>query len=310
MRVSRIRVRRRIRTAATTGVVLALLLAGCGTGGDGGDPPTDDVQAVSPSEDVSGDLEALEDEFDARVGVVAIDLQDGRRVEHRGDERFGYASTLKGFVAAALLDATDEEDRGERVEWSQADIDAAGYSPVTEEALGEGATLDELAEALVRESDNTATNLVLDRLGGPSGLEEVLRQAGDDETNVDAVEPGINDVTPGDPANTTTPAAFADLLGSIVEGSWLEPADRDQLLDWMSGNATGDPLVRAGAPDGWTVADKSGGAGPRRGDVALVMPPGREPIVLVVLTERNDLSADYDDALIAETAAVVLGALD
>lgn len=310
MEESKDRNRRRVRAAAATSVVLALLLAGCGTGGDGGDPPTDDAAAGTPSEDVSGDLEALEDEFDARVGVVAIDLQDGRRVEHRGDERFGYASTLKGFVAAALLDATDEEDRGERVGWSQADIDAAGYSPVTEEALGEGATLDELAEALVRESDNTATNLVLDRLGGPSGLEEVLRQAGDDETNVDAVEPGINDVTPGDPANTTTPAAFADLLGSIVEGSWLEPADRDQLLDWMSGNATGDPLVRAGAPDGWTVADKSGGAGPRRGDVALVMPPGREPIVLVVLTERNDLSADYDDALIAETAAVVLGALD
>lgn len=304
------RSRRRVRAAAATGVVLALVLASCGTGEDGGDPPTKDAQAVSPPEEVSTDLAALEEEFDARVGVVAIDLEDGRRVEHRDAERFGYASTVKAFVAAALLDATDETRRAERVEWTQADIDAAGYSPVTQEALEEGLTLDELVEAAVRESDNTATNLVLDRLGGPSALEEALRSAGDEETNVDAVEPGINDVSPGDPANTTTPAAFADLLGSIVEGAWLDPTDRDQLLDWMSGNATGDPLVRAGAPDGWIVADKSGGAGPRRGDVAVVEPPGRDPIVIVVLTERNDLAADYDDALVAEAAAVVLGALD
>lgn len=297
------------RAVLVAGAVSALALAGC-TSGDGRDPQATSVPSSASAEAVSGDLAELEDEFDARVGVVAIDLEDGRRVEHRDDERFGYASTIKGFVAAALLDATDESDRAERVEWSQADIDVAGYSPVTQESLGEGLTLDELAEAAVRESDNTATNLVLERLGGPSALEEALRSVGDEDTNVDAVEPGINDVVPGDPANTTTPAAFAALLESIAEGDWLESADREQLFDWMSGNATGDPLIRAGAPDGWTVLDKSGGAGPRRGDVALVRPPGREPIVLVVLTERNDLAADYDDALVAEVAAVVLNAMD
>lgn len=309
MRDAPARRRRVVRDAAAAVLLSVLVLAGCSTGG-GEDPEVEEGPTTGPVVDVSGDLGALEERFDARVGVVAIDLQDGRRVEHRGDERFGYASTVKAFVAAALLDATDETAREEQVEWTQTDVDAAGYSPVTKESLAEGLTLDELAEAAVRESDNTATNLVLERLGGPSALEEALRSAGDEETSVDAVEPGINDVTPGEPANTTTPAAFAALLASIIEGGWLDEADREQLVDWMSGNATGDTLVRAGAPDGWTVADKSGGAGPRRGDVALVMPPGREPIVLVVLTERNDLSADYDDALVAEAAAVVLGALD
>ncbi|GAA2074450.1 class A beta-lactamase [Aeromicrobium halocynthiae] len=298
-----------MRNAVAVALLPALVLAGCATEG-GEAPEAEGGPTTGPVVDVSGDLGALEERFDARVGVVAVDLQDGRRVEHRGDERFGYASTVKVFVAAALLDATDEVRRGERVEWSQADIDAAGYSPLTQESLDEGLTLDELAEAAVRESDNTATNLVLERLGGPAGLENALRSAGDEETSVDAVEPGINDVTPGEPANTTTPAAFAALLESIAKGDWLESADRERLFDWMSGNATGDPLIRAGAPEGWIVLDKSGGAGPRRGDVALVHPPGREPIVLVVLTERNDLSADYDDALVAEAAALVLGALD
>lgn len=308
MRDALARCRRGMRNAVAAALLPALVLAGCSTGG-GEAPEAEKGPTTDPPMDVSERLTLLEERFDARVGVVAVDLQDARRIEHRGDERFGYASTVKAFVAAALLDATDEGRRGERVEWSQADIDAAGYSPLTQESLDEGSTLDELAEAAVRESDNTATNLVLERLGGPAGLENALRSAGDEETSVDAVEPGINDVTPGELANTTTPAAFAALLESIAKGDWLESADREQLFDWMSGNATGDPLIRTGAPEGWIVLDKSGGAGPRRGDVALVQPPGREPIVLVVLTERNDLSVDYDDALVVETAAVVLGAL-
>jgi beta-lactamase class A len=77
----------------------------------------------------------------------------------------------------------------------------------------------------------------------------------------------------------------------------------------MSGNATGDTLIRAGAPDGWVVADKSGGAGGIRNDVAVVTPPGRAPVVVTVFTTRNDPDARYDDALVARAAAIVLGAL-
>jgi beta-lactamase class A len=89
----------------------------------------------------------------------------------------------------------------------------------------------------------------------------------------------------------------------------LSAEDRALLLDWMSGNATGDTLVRAGAPAGWSVADKSGGAGGIRNDVAVVTPPGRDAVVLSILSARNDPEADYDDALVARAAAVVLGAL-
>jgi len=57
------------------------------------------------------------------------------------------------------------------------------------------------------------------------------------------------------------------------------------------------------------VADKSGGAGGIRNDVAVVTPPGRAPVVVTVFTTRNDPDARYDDALVARAAAIVLGAL-
>ena len=275
-------------------------------------PAPAETPAEGPAVDqavVDAALAALEAEFVARVGVQAIDTGDGRVVEHRADERFGFASTLKLPAAAVLLDRTTDAELAEVVRWSAADVEASGYSPVTSEHVADGLPLGEVAEAAVRQSDNTAMNVVLERLGGPAGLDAALAELGDDVTSVDRTEPGLNDVVAGDPRDTTTPAAFATLLRAVAVDDALDPDDRATLLEWASGNATGDALVRAGAPEGWVVADKSGGAGPIRDDVALVTPPGRAPIVLVVLTTRDDPAAAYDDALVARTAEVVLAAL-
>lgn len=306
-------------TAAVLALALPLALGGCTVtdlavpaARSAGATSTADVRATPALVDRAGveaELAALETEFGARVGVQAIDTGDGRVVAHRADERFGFASTLKLLAAAVLLDRTTDAELAETVHWTAADVEAAGYSPVTSEHVADGLTLGELAEAAVRQSDNTAMNLVLERLGGPSGLDAALAELGDDVTSVDRTEPDLNDVTAGDPRDTTTPAAFARVLRAVAVDDALGPDDRATLLGWASGNATGDALVRAGAPEGWVVADKSGGAGPIRDDLALVTPPGRAPIVLVVLTTRDDPAADYDDALVARTAEVVLGAL-
>ncbi|MBC9735356.1 class A beta-lactamase [Nocardioides marmotae] len=256
-------------------------------------------------------LAALEERYDARVGVSLLDTGDGAAYSYRGDQRFGFASSVKVLVAAELLRRTGSAERAELVRWTQDDVDAAGYSPVTEAFVGRGLPLLRLAEAAVRESDNTATNLVLERLDGPAGLTRGLRGRGDTTTVVADDEPGLNEVSPGSPANTTTPDAFVADLRALLGPEWLTDADRRLLLGWMSGNPGGDPLIRAGAPAGWRVAQKSGGAGPVRNDVAVLTPPdGRAPVLLAVLTTRLDPTAPYDDALVADAAEVALGALE
>ncbi len=300
------------RTAIGATVVLLLALTGCSTTPEAAGPqpePTQETTETAPV-DVSAELRDLETEFAARVGVSALDTGSGSTVEYRAAERFGFASTLKLFAAGELLRQVPAEERNTVVTWTEADVAAAGYSPVTGSRVDTGLTLAELAEAAVRESDNTAMNLLLDRLDGPAGLERGLAELGDTTTRVADVEPGLNEVVAGNPANTTTPEAFTAALGALLAPDPLPAADRELLLDWMSGNATGDPLVRAGAPAGWEVADKSGGAGAIRNDVAVVTPPGREPILLTVLTEKEDPAAEYDDALVARAAGVVLTALE
>ncbi len=283
----------------------AMTLSSCsGTAG-----PADATASTPASREVSADLAAIEEEHGVTIGVSAHTADATANIEYRADDRFGYASTVKTFVASALLSALSPAERSATVTWTQAEIDAAGYSPVTSAHVADGLTLDELAEAAVRESDYTATNLVMQSLGGPEAVQAHLRLLGDDSTVVSQREPDLNTVVPGQDVNTTTPAAFASALREAFEGDVLSAAGQDTLMDWMSGNATGDALIRAGAPPGWIVADKSGGAGGIRNDLAVATPPDGEPVYLAILTTTDDPDADYDDVVIEETARVVLAAL-
>ncbi|MDP4333390.1 class A beta-lactamase [Curtobacterium sp. A7_M15] len=312
-----------MRATAPLAVAAVLVLSGCSGG-----TPTSVTTTRTPSQSptstpsptasigateqatVDRTLAALEQEYDATVGVVATDTTTGETVGYNGERRFGYASTLKVFAAAQFLREVHGAERDTRVRWTAADASAAGYSPVTSEHVDDGLTLAQLAEAAVRRSDNLALNLVLDRIGGPAGLDRALAELGDRTTEVVHDEPALNTIEPGSTADTTTPAAFATALATVLDGRTLGRSDTALLERWMSGNATGDTLVRAGAPDGWTVADKSGGAGGIRNDVARVTRPDAGPIVIAVLTTRNDPERAYDDALVAATARTVLAAFD
>lgn len=290
---------------AATAPELADSDAGSPAGIPSSTAPSPDFDSV-----VEADLIGLEQEYDATIGVVAVDTATGESVSYGGDRRFGFASTIKVFAAAQLLRSVQGPERHELVRWTAEEAEAAGHAPITSQHVDDGLTYAQLAEAAVRFSDNAALNLILDRIGGPAALDAALAERGDTTTEVVNDEPTLNEIEPGSTEDTTTAAAFTASLRTIFDGSTLSEADRALLLDWMSDNRTGDTLIRAGAPDGWVVADKSGGAGPIRNDIALVTPSGHEPIVLTVLSARRDPDADFDDTLVARTASIVLNALE
>ncbi|WP_306213831.1 class A beta-lactamase [Actinoplanes sp. RD1] len=247
---------------------------------------------------------ALEQEFDARLGVYALDVTTGREVGHRADERFAYASTHKALTAGALLARTTPAGLDELVTYRRADLVA--HSPVTEQHVTGGISIGAAAEAAVRVSDNTAANLVLAELGGPAGFESALRRLGDTVTEPARVEPALNEARPGDERDTSTPRALAGDLQRYVLGDALAAEDREVLTDWLTGNATSATLIRAGVPAGWRVAGKSGGGGyGTRNDIAVVWPSPGHPLVLAVLSRRDTEDAEYDDALIARAATAV-----
>jgi hypothetical protein len=90
-------------------------------------------------------------------------------------------------------------------------------------------------------SDNTATNLLLGVLGGPEGLTAWLRSIGDDTTRLDRMEPALNEARPGDPRDTSTPAAMAATLSRLALGDVLRAEGRARWLGWLEANTTGGP---------------------------------------------------------------------
>jgi beta-lactamase class A len=266
--------------------------------------------ALEASTEVVADeqFEQLESTYDARLGVYALDTATENTLTYRADERFAYASTFKAFLAAAVLQQHSLDDLDEVITYSSEDL--VPHAPITEQHVDTGMTLFELADAAVRLSDNTATNLLLDEIGGPEGLEAQLRNIGDDVTSVDRYETEMNEAAPGDTRDTSTPRAFADNLRHYVLEDEL-PADKRELLtEWLIGNLTGDELIRAGAPDGWTIGDRTGAGGyGTRNAIAVLWPPDSEPIVLAVMSTRETEGAEYDNALIADATTVALDAL-
>lgn len=262
----------------------------------------------TPVPHIHREFAELESKFDARLGVYAIDTGTNRTVSYRAHERFAYASTYKALAAGALLQHYSIDQLDELVTYTSEDI--VSYSPVTKLHVDTGMTLREVIEAAVRYSDNTAGNLILEKLGGPEGFETALRQIGDDVTQVDRYEPDLNSAVPGDTRDTSTPKSLATNLQAYGVSELLPAEKRNILTDWMRGNTTGDALIRAGAPTDWEVADKSGaGSYGTRNDIAIVYPPNRAPIVIAVLSSRYTQNATYDNTLIAEAAKVALNAL-
>ncbi|MBV1856387.1 class A beta-lactamase [Catellatospora tritici] len=291
-----------VRRAAAAATLTCLLLSGCASNS----PTTPTPSAAAPSAVAA--FAELETRFDARLGVYAIDTGNGRTVEHRADERFAYASTYKALAAAVVLHTTTPEQLDRMVHYTDADL--VTYSPVTEKHVQTGMSLRELADAAVRYSDNTAGNLLLDHLGGPDGFEQALREFGDLTTDAARREPELNQATPGDTRDTSTPRALANDLYAYTLGQPLADDDRAVLNDWLRGNTTGAKLIRTGVPAGWQVGDKTGAAAyGTRNDIAVIWPTDGAPIVLAILSSRTQQDAKYDDALIAQAAAAAITAL-
>lgn len=291
-------------TAAAIGLCL---LPACGrtepSASDAIDATSAPAAGVADSE-----FAALEEQFDARLGVYAVDTGTGREIEWRGDERFAYASTIKALAAAALLDDVGTAGLAKTVEIGASDI--IKHSPVTETRVGQSMTLDEICEAALTQSDNAAANFIFAELGGPQAFDAQLDELGDAGTTVSRIEPDLNEALPGDFRDTTTPRASANNLREYVFGDALDDEEKTTLTDWMKASQTGDTLVRAQLPEDWTVGDKSGGGMyGSRGDLAVVWPTDGRPIVISVLSSRDEPEADYDDRLIAGAAAAAVDQL-
>jgi beta-lactamase class A len=247
-------------------------------------------------------LAAYERQSGGRIGVYAENLATGAKLAWRADQRFVMCSTFKASLAALVLQRVDRgRDRLDRmISYGAADLQE--YAPVARQNLAKGAlSIGDMCEAAVELSDNTCANLLLAHVGGPAALTAFWRATGDAVSRLDHNEPMLNRSPPGDPHDTTTPAAMAGNLRRLLLGQVLSPASRERLTGWMVNCKTGDNRLRAGLPRGWRVADKTGNNGKdAAGDLAVAWRGEGPPVLVCAYTQGGAPTPAQLDAVFAE----------
>ena len=202
-------------------------------------------------------------------GIAALDLTTGETLSVRGNEPFPMASTVKIAVAALYL---------AQVEHGRRSLDD----------IIKGQSARNLMNAMITHSNNVATDILLNDLGGPTALQEWVEQHGLSGMRVDrtiarllAAKRDLYDLR-----DSSTPIAMLNLLQKLDKGELLRPAGKQYLLDLMAKCSTGKNRMRALLPAGTPVQHKTGTLNGLTADVGFItLPDGRR--IAVAFFARN-----------------------
>ncbi|EIL2906538.1 CARB family carbenicillin-hydrolyzing class A beta-lactamase [Vibrio alginolyticus] len=262
---------------------------------------------LSYASQLNEDISLLEQQTSSRIGVSVWDTQADERWDYRGDERFPLMSTFKTLACAKML---SDMDSGKLSKNATAKVDERSivvWSPVMDKLVGQNTRIEHACEAAMLMSDNTAANLVLNEIGGPKAVTMFLRTIGDKATRLDRIEPRLNEATPGDSRDTTTPNAILNTLRTLVEGETLSYESRVQLKIWMQDNKVSDSLMRSVLPTGWSIADRSGAGGHgSRGINAIIWKENHRPVYISIYVTETELSLQARDQLVAQISQLIL----
>ncbi|MEA2338790.1 MAG: beta-lactamase class [Thermoanaerobaculia bacterium] len=235
---------------------------------------------------------------DATVGYTAIDIESGRTLSQNGSDHFPMASVFKFPVALVVLQRVDagEFKLDDAITIQPAQF-SRGHSPLRDSANGKPVTVTvrRLVELMVVESDNTAVDYFIRRLGG-SAITARGHGVGGQGVRVDRPE---NDIavaiqTHGiaayvrDVRDTATPDGMASLLVSFAKRKdGLTPASHDLLLQFMT--KSHNPVRLASAlPPGAVVAHKTGTMPGVFNDVGIITTAdGKHHIAIAVFTKKT-----------------------
>ena len=140
-------------------------------------------------------------------------------------------------------------------------------------------TVDELARVMITESDNSATNMLLDATGGMNAMNQSLRKWGLKETRINDWLPDLAGT------NITTAKEMASLIYNIDNPNFFTINSREKMIDYMS-HVHNNRLIQAGLPSDAIFIHKTGDIGKMLGDAGVVYTPNGKKYIVVMLVNR------------------------
>lgn len=247
-------------------------------------------------------IRTLEHNLRARIGVSLYDFEVEKEPwSYKGNTRFPLMSTFKTLVCAKALQDIEKQKISFNSTSLIEESSLVTWSPVTENYVGQKFSLKQACSATMVMSDNTAANIVLEKIGGPKALTLFMQTIGDNFTRLDRTEPDLGEALDGDARDTTTPSAMAKSLHVLLFGDVLSETSRAQLKQWMMDNKVSGRLFRSVLPNSWAIADRSGSGGyGSRGITAIVWPETHSPLIICVYLTQTKASLKERNQAIAK----------
>ena len=147
--------------------------------------------------------------------------------------------------------------------------------------FGEGATytVDNLAKLMMQDSDNTATNMIMAKIGSMTSINADLRKWKLNDTYIDNWLPDLKGT------NVTSSRDIAKILCNLDNPSFLNVNSRGYIYDYMS-HIKNNSLIPQGMPEGTPFVHKTGDIGTMLGDAGIVHLPDGRRYVVVILVKR------------------------
>jgi beta-lactamase class A len=287
-----------------------------------------------PWDRLRAELEARIAEHHGTVGLVVLDPGTGGSLTIRGNERFPTASSIKVPV---LLQLFHQVDAGrirldDPVVMLDADrVPGSGVLQLFDAPLR--ITVGDAATMMITQSDNTATNLVIDKLGiravnarmDSLGYPRTRLWAKVFRSSTTSIDPDSSRVWG---LGVSTPMEMARMFDAIYRGEAFSPEASRRMVAMLRRQAWGYNEIPRYLPPGVVVAHKTGSVNASRNDCGIVYAPrpegkdifdppagdGTDYVLCVFTTDNEDRSwqpvDNQAEVLIGELSRIVWEALD
>lgn len=214
-------------------------------------------------------------------GVFLLDLENSAYVDINGSSPQAAASTIKIPVLVAFFQDVDAgKIRLDEMLTLKKELIGSGSGELQYQSPGTQFTALEVVTKMITISDNTATNLLIARMGGIGAMNQRVASWGLTATKINNLLPDLEGT------NTTSAKDLGLLVARLSQGELVSMKSRDRLFDIMRHTVT-DTLLPRGLGEGATIAHKTGDIGTSIGDIGLIDLPNGKRYAAAVLVKRS-----------------------
>lgn len=212
--------------------------------------------------------------------VYVWDYETGNFADINANEIFSTASIIKIPVLVQLFRSIEKNQLTIYDEMILTDYyKAEGSGDLQFKAENSKYSIDKLARIMITDSDNSATNMLMAKIGSMTDVNSALRQWGLKHTQVQTWLPDLGGT------NQSTARDMATILYNIENPNFLSTSSQEKIFDYM-GHVHNNRLIAAGLPQGADFLHKTGDIGIMLGDAGIVYTTNGKKYIVVIFVNR------------------------